>query len=144
MIGVYVVLGAVLAAFAFGGYRRLTDGRVRPSRSARDALPRLDAGRLGAELGSGVTFVQFSSTTCAPCRSTHRLLSAVAAADPAVAHVDVDAEHRLDLVEAFGILRTPTVLLLDGDGVVRRTIVGAPRKPELLDAVRDVTTRTAA
>ena len=101
----------------------------------RSSVPHLDATRLGSDLGSQATFVQFSSSVCAPCRATHRLLTEVTDADPTIAHIDVDAETRLDLVEEFGIMRTPTVLLLDSDGLVRQRIVGAPRKAEVLDAL---------
>jgi thiol-disulfide isomerase/thioredoxin len=136
MTGLWILLGALALALAFGGYRKLTDGRARAVNSA--AAPRLDASRLGEELGSGATFVQFSSSVCAPCRATSRLLSEVTAQDPAVTHVELDAETRLDLVEEFGITRTPTVLLLDRDGVVRHRVVGAARRPELIDALAQV------
>ena len=133
MTGVWIVLAAVVLALAFGGYRRLTDGRAKAV--AADAEPRLDADRLGGSLGSEATFVQFSSEVCAPCRATRKLLTEVTAARPSVTHIDIDAEHRLDLVEEFGVTRTPTVLLLDAAGTVRHRIVGAARRPEILDAL---------
>ncbi len=141
MTGLWVVLAAAGIAAAFGLYRRLTDGRAR--RVALPGVPRLDAGRLGGELGAEATFVQFSSAVCAPCRATHRILAEVAGERPAVAHLDVDAEARLDLVEEFGILRTPTVLLLDADGAVRHRIVGAPRRDDVLAALDEVAGRAA-
>lgn len=107
MTGLWIVLAAVALALAFGGYRRLTDGKAR----AVSSEPTLDASRLGSELGSQATFVQFSSTVCPPCRATHRVLSELATTDPGVAHVDLDAETRLDLVDEFSVTRTPTVLL---------------------------------
>ncbi|MFT4108224.1 thioredoxin family protein [Propionicimonas sp.] len=142
MTGLWIVVAAVALALAFGGYRRLTDGRARAV--APSSAPRLDARRLGRDLGPEATFVQFSSAVCAPCRATHRLLADVAGADPGVAHVDVDAETRLDLVEEFGITRTPTVLLLDAEGVVRHRIVGAARKADVLTALEGVSGRAAA
>jgi thioredoxin-like negative regulator of GroEL len=142
MTGVWVLLGAVVLALAFGGYRRLTDGKARIVRA--NAAPRLDASRLGEELGATATFVQFSSRVCAPCRATHRVLTDVTAEDSTLTHIDVDAETRLDLVEEFGITRTPTVLLLDAGGVVRSRIVGAARKQDVLDALNQVAGRTAA
>ena len=158
MTGAWIVLAAVVLALAFGGYRRLTDGRVRPVATdvVRDRVgtnahperpgpspthpddrsgPRLDAARLGAGLGSEATFVQFSSQVCAPCRTTRTLLTEVTAARPSVTHIDIDAEDRLDLVEEFGVTRTPTVLLLDASGAVRHRILGAARPPEVLDAL---------
>ncbi|MDQ7991103.1 MAG: thioredoxin family protein [Propionicimonas sp.] len=132
MTGLIVVLVAVAAAVSFGLYRRATDGRVR---TVADGAPRLEAADLGEGLGSAATFVQFSSTVCAPCRATHALLSDLTGDDPAVAHIDINAEERLDLAERFGILRTPTVLVLDGSGTVRQRITGAPRRPEVLEAL---------
>jgi thiol-disulfide isomerase/thioredoxin len=142
MTGLWIVLAAVVVAAAFGGYRRLTDGRARVVREV-DA-PRLDRARLGDELGEQATFVQFSATVCAPCRATHRVLSEVVTDHPGVAHIDVNAEARLDLVEEFGILRTPTVLLVDARGVVRNRIVGAARKDEVLEALDQLAVRPAA
>jgi len=133
MTGLWIVLAAVAVALAFGGYRRVSDGRVRTISSSRQS--RLDQARLGDDLGPDATFVQFSATVCAPCRATHRVLSEVAAERPGVVHIDLDAESRLDLVEEFSILRTPTVLVLDGAGVVRHRIVGAARKDEVLGAL---------
>jgi thioredoxin-like negative regulator of GroEL len=141
MTGLYVVLAATVLAVAFGVYRRLTDGRPR---EARDESVRLDAGQLGQDLGTSATFVQFSSAVCAPCRATHRVLSTITADEAGVVHVDVDAESRLDLVEQYGITRTPTVLLLDRAGVVRHRIVGAARAPEVLEALEGVAGRRAA
>ena len=89
-------------------------------------------------VGSAATLVQFSSTVCAPCRTTHALLSDLSGDDTAVRHIDINAEERLDLAERFGILRTPTVLVLDGAGTVRHRITGAPRKPDVLAALEAV------
>lgn len=140
MTGVWIALAAVGLALAFGGYRTLTDGRARTVRAA----PALDEATLGAPLGNQATFVQFSSTVCAPCRATHRVLSEVVADTEGVQHIDLDAEARLDLVEEFGITRTPTVLLLDADGVVRSRIVGAARKSDVVNALQQVDRAVAA
>ncbi len=141
MTGLYVVVAAVVLSVAFGVYRRVTDGRVR---AADDRSGRLSAADLGVGLGADATFVQFSSAVCAPCRTTHRVLSEITAEDAGIVHVDVDAESRLDLVERYGITRTPTVLLLDRTGAVRHRIVGAARAPEVLEALEGVAGRRAA
>ncbi len=141
MTGLWIVLAAVALALGFGGYRRLTDGRARAAKP--DGVPRLDAVRLGGSLGSEATLVQFSSSLCAPCRATHRVLTDVTAARPRVAHIDIDAEDRLDLVEELGVTRTPTVLLLDASGAVRRRIVGSARRPDVLDALEELAAEAA-
>ncbi|MFI9601335.1 thioredoxin family protein [Streptomyces sp. NPDC052043] len=96
---------------------------------------RLGAAELGEGLGARATLVQFSSAFCAPCRATRRILDEVAGMVPGVAHVEVDAEARLDLVRELGILRTPTVLVLDADGRVVRRAAGQPRKADVIAAL---------
>ncbi|MCZ9341282.1 thioredoxin family protein, partial [Streptomyces sp. TRM76130] len=101
----------------------------------RDAGERLDVAELGAELGRRATLVQFSSAFCAPCRATRRVLGEVAALVSGVAHVEIDAEARLELVRALDVVRTPTVLVLDARGRVVRRAVGQPRKADVIAAL---------
>jgi thiol-disulfide isomerase/thioredoxin len=90
---------------------------------------------LDLELGERATLLQFSSAFCAPCRATRRTLADVAAVVPGVRHVEVDAEHHLELVRAVGVLRTPTTLVLDARGAEVTRAAGAPRKEQVLDAL---------
>lgn len=94
----------------------------------------LTAAEIGAELGSDATLVQFSSAFCSPCRATRTLLRDVASRRDGVAYVDVDAESHLDLVRRLGIVRTPTVIVLDGSGAIVRQASGLPRRAQI-DAV---------
>ncbi|MFF9125608.1 TlpA family protein disulfide reductase [Streptomyces sp. NPDC014889] len=126
--------------WARAGARSRKYGKVR-RRNGRTGVPgsgearRLGAAELGEDLGARATLVQFSSAFCAPCRATRRILGEVAGVVPGVAHVEVDAEARLDLVRALGILRTPTVLVLDADGRVVRRAAGQPRKADVIAAL---------
>ncbi|WP_345618968.1 thioredoxin family protein [Streptomyces ziwulingensis] len=101
----------------------------------RDGAGRLAAADLGAALGERATLVQFSSAFCAPCRATRRVLAEVAALVPGVAHVEIDAEARLELVRALEIRSTPTVLVLDAAGRVVRRAAGQPRKADVIAAL---------
>ena len=130
MTGLYVVGIALVLALGFGLYRKAVDGRVRAVRATAAAPLALDA-----DLGRTATFVQFSSAACAPCRATARVLDEVSASSDGVAHIEIDAEQRLDLVGELGITRTPTVLVLDSSGVVRSRMVGAPRRQDVLAAL---------
>ncbi|MHC5260961.1 TlpA family protein disulfide reductase [Streptomyces sp. UC4497] len=94
-----------------------------------------DAEQLGEELGERATLVQFSSAFCAPCRATRRVLDEVAAMVPGVSHVEIDAEARLDLVRDVGVLKTPTVLVLDARGREVRRAAGQPRKADVIAAL---------
>ncbi len=96
----------------------------------------LSAETLGVErLGERATLVQFSSAFCQPCRATRRVLSEVAALVAGVAHVEIDAESRLDLVRALGVTATPTVLVLDATGRVVRRAAGQPRRADVIAAL---------
>ncbi|MFI9556199.1 TlpA family protein disulfide reductase [Nonomuraea endophytica] len=95
----------------------------------------LTEGLIGAPLGERATLVQFSTAFCQPCRATRRILTEVADLVPGVAHVEIDAESRLDLVRRLDILRTPTVLVLDRSGKITKTASGQPRKADVLAAL---------
>ncbi len=131
MTGLWVVVAVVALVGLAGLIRSRTDGRTR-SVSPREAL---DAQRLGTDLGSRATLVQFSSPACAPCRTTRVALAAVAADEPGVVHLEVDAASRLDLARDFGVLRTPTTLVLDSVGVVRQRISGPADRRLARDAL---------
>ena len=60
---------------------------------------------------------------------------------PGVAHIEIDAEDNLDLVRALDIRRTPTVLFLDSDGVIRKQASGLPRKADVIAAIGDLVPR---
>jgi thiol-disulfide isomerase/thioredoxin len=102
---------------------------------AADAGLALSAEQIGHALGERATLLQFSSAFCAPCRATRRILAEVAGMTDGVAHVEIDAEARLDLVRELNVLRTPTVLVLAGDGRIVRRASGQPRKPDVIAAI---------
>jgi thiol-disulfide isomerase/thioredoxin len=125
-----VALGAALAvAVIGGGVWRRTNGRM------RGAALRLSSDNVGHPLGERATLLQFSTAFCAPCRATRRVLADVAGMTEGVAHVEIDAESRLDLVRQLNVLRTPTVLVLAGDGTIVRRASGQPRKPDVIAAI---------
>jgi thiol-disulfide isomerase/thioredoxin len=105
-----------------------------PGASPAAAEPRevLTADEIGGPLGDRLTFVQFSSAFCSPCRATRALLSDVVSTRPDVAHVEVDAESHLDLVRRLNIMRTPTVLVVGPDGTVLSRASGLPRRDQVL------------
>ncbi|MBB4779658.1 TlpA family protein disulfide reductase [Streptomyces rapamycinicus] len=138
--GLVVCAAALLLASAFGVVRATRGGRLRAR--PRDGAVRLSAAELGAELGDRATLVQFSTAFCQPCRATRRLLAEIAGTMPGTAHVEIDAEDRLELVRRLGILRTPTVLVLDRAGRVVGRASGQPRRAEVLAAIGEATGAT--
>ncbi|MFF7754236.1 TlpA family protein disulfide reductase [Streptomyces sp. NPDC007971] len=116
--------------------RKKTGSAERRARvRGRNDGERLGAAELGGERGERATLVQFSSAFCAPCRATRRVLAEVAGMVPGVTHVEIDAEARLELVRELGIVRTPTVLVLDADGRVVRRAAGQPRRADVIAAL---------
>lgn len=95
----------------------------------------LSADRLGSALGSRATLLQFSSAFCAPCRATRVLLADVASIVPGVEHIEIDAESHLELVRELKVLSTPTVFVLDADGVVVSRATGLPKRQLVLAAL---------
>lgn len=155
MTGALVALGVLLVATVFGLVRRRRDGVLRAvpgvGGATRDGRKDGDGqvgeqvdeqvgealrpDELGAELGAKATLVQFSSAFCAPCRTTRRVLGEVAGMVDGVAHVELDAEAHLELVRRLNVVRTPTVLVLDGAGRIVRRAAGAPRKADVIAAL---------
>lgn len=82
--------------------------------------------------GEHTTFLQFSSETCATCKQTAKLFHELEKTSHGVLHIEIDLTHRLDLAEKFGILQTPTTLVLDSKGIVKSRIGGAP-KPSTIE-----------
>nr|WP_308377882.1 thioredoxin family protein [Streptomyces sp. ISL-98] len=112
---------------------RRNKGRQRVS--GHDGGRKLGAAEIGAEPGERATLVQFSTAFCQPCRATRRTLAEVAHMVEGVAHVEIDAEARLDLVRELGIVKTPTVLVLDADGWIVRRASGQPRRAAVIAAL---------
>ncbi len=139
------LLAVLVVASGLGLMWRRTNGRFRGSPSSPDegsparrhgsnGVARIPIDVPGAR-GERGTLLQFSSAFCAPCRSTRRTLSEVAAMVPGVNHVEVDAESHLGLVRQLGVMRTPTTFVLDAEGVVVTRAAGAPRKADVIAAL---------
>jgi thiol-disulfide isomerase/thioredoxin len=127
---------ALLAAAALGLAWRARNGRVRTAvANGGRSVSGLTQTDLGAALGSRATLVQFSSAFCAPCRATRQVLGDVAGMVEGVAHVEIDAESRLDLVRRLDVRRTPTTLVLGPDGQITHRASGLPRKADVIAAL---------
>ena len=133
--GQWVLLVCVLLVVGFAMYRVATDGHFRGTRRTRvgagtpsgeTAATVLTAAGVDVPLGERATLLQFSSAFCAPCRATRRVLGEVAELVPGVTHVEVDAEHHLDVVRSLRVLRTPTTLILDAEGREVSRASGSP------------------
>ena len=152
--GLGVLVAAVVVALAFGGYRAATDGRFRGTHLIRhadeaaatadeatdSAWQWIESAAPGGVAGERATLVQFSSAFCAPCRATRRVLDEVAGMVPGVTHLEIDAEHHLELVRRLGILRTPTTLVLGPDGHEVSRASGVPVSAQVVAAIGGIPT----
>ena len=124
-----VLVAVVLLATGLGLVSRARAGRAR-TLSGRVLAPE-EVGAATA-FGARATLVQLSTPTCAQCPGTARLLRDVAAQHPGVVHLEVDLARHPEVADRFGVLQTPTTLLVDADRRLRARIGGAPR-PDHLD-----------
>jgi thiol-disulfide isomerase/thioredoxin len=135
--GAYVLLAVLALSVAFGIYRKVSDGKLReeivpPLQGLSEHL------HLDHDHPPQVTFLQFSSEFCQPCRVTNKLLDEVTNSFPAICHIELDVVEHLDLVKTYGITRTPTTLIIDKSGTVHFRATGVPKKAELTAAVTDL------
>lgn len=138
--GLIVSACALVMATALGVAWKQRNGRIaqvtgKGEVAAVAAAVPLTQADIGAALGSRATLVQFSSAFCAPCRATRRVLTDVAGMVDGVAHVEIDAESRLDLVRRLDVRRTPTTLVLGPGGHVTHRASGQPRKADVIAAL---------
>ncbi|WP_309222281.1 MULTISPECIES: thioredoxin family protein [Aeromicrobium] len=132
MIGVVVLLVSVVVAAAAALAMRWKNGRFSQVADDREVMT---PDQIGAPLGERATLVQFSSAFCSPCRATRVLLADIASKVDGVTTVEIDAEEHLDLVREMGIMRTPTVLVLDARGAVTTRASGLPRREQVMAAL---------
>jgi thiol-disulfide isomerase/thioredoxin len=146
--GLIALIAALAAGAGIGLAWQRMNGRMRGTPAPRPASagagarepagPLITGAELGLPLGQRATLVQFSTSFCAPCRATRQILAEVAGMVDGVAHVEIDAESRLDLVRQLDIRRTPTVLVLGPDGRIAKRASGQPRRADVIAALDDV------
>jgi thiol-disulfide isomerase/thioredoxin len=144
--GLIALTAALAAGLVIGLAWKRMNGRMRgmpapasaPAGAQASAGPLITGAELGLPLGQRATLVQFSTAFCAPCRATRQILAEVAGMIDGVAHVEIDAESRLDLVRQLDIRRTPTVLVVGPDGRIAKRASGRPRKADVIAALGEV------
>lgn len=136
-VGLIVAVVVLAAATAFGLWWQRRNGRLRGVTEPAAPETTVLAG-LGVRPGTPATLLQFSSAFCAPCRATKRICAEIADTVTGVRHIEVDAESHLDAVRALGVLRTPTLFVVDGTGRIVRRASGLPTKAHVLAAVGEL------
>jgi thiol-disulfide isomerase/thioredoxin len=131
-LAVLATLVALVAlAAALGVAWKASTGRVR--RQDGDVVHLAEV-----PLDGRATLLQFSTIVCAPCVPTRRVLGTIAATTDGVNHVDLDLTNRPDIAARFNVLQTPTTLILDGSGIIRARIGGAPRPADVRAALASI------
>jgi len=114
MLGQVIALVVlVLGTAVLGVWWSARQGAVR---APRETSAGIDWAAAGVALTDRVTFVQFSAEVCAACRSTSRVLGGLTGSSSGIGHRELLVDDHLDLVRRLGVLRTPTVLVVDGGG----------------------------
>ncbi|MHA7986988.1 thioredoxin family protein [Rathayibacter sp. CAU 1779] len=133
LLALAVIAGLVVVATIAGLLWRARNGRIRTTTGGAKLQQTGLQRTLGddAHFGSDATIVQFSTEFCGPCRIAERVLTGVAAQRDGVAYLDVDLTTRPQLATEFGVLQTPTILLVDAAGGIRSRIVGVPKAREV-------------
>jgi thiol-disulfide isomerase/thioredoxin len=144
-IGAVVLAGVLLFCAVAAWWLRARSGAVRSPGDRSDAGREVDVLRgLGVRPEEAdLTVVQFSTSTCAPCRATRGQLERLRGTTDGLAVVHVDAEDHLDAVRVLDVRRTPTLFYLDSTGALVGRSSGAPRPGELA-ALVGAHTSTAA
>ncbi|QDZ13510.1 thioredoxin family protein [Humibacter ginsenosidimutans] len=134
-----VLVALVVVTTVLGLVWRARSGRIR----AADGI-RVSADELGDDVhfGDDATIVEFSTEFCGPCRIAERVLGGVAEKHDGVAFVDVDLAARPHLASRFGVVQTPTILLLDAAGGIRARISGVPRAADVEEQLATIAEET--
>ena len=93
---------------------------------------------LGVKLGKLGTVVVFTTTFCSECRTTKAIVKDVVKDYKEVTYVEVDAESNLDLVRRVDIRSTPTTIFLDSKGFEIARAKGAPKRDQLIKAIKAI------
>jgi len=85
--------------------------------------------------GAEVTLVQLSSPVCSACTAMRRVAESLVAADPTVAHREIDVVDEPAVASRHSVYSTPTTLVLDREGHVRARLIGAVKPADVRAAV---------
>ncbi len=99
---------------------------------------KISEGEFDGKYGSRLTILQFSTTFCSECRTAKAIVQDVVKDFKDIAYVEVDAESNLDLVRRVDIRSTPTTIFLDSKGFEVARAKGAPKRDQLIKAIKAI------
>jgi thioredoxin-related protein len=92
----------------------------------------------GGKYGSRLTILQFSTTFCSECRTAKSIVKDVVKDSRDITYIEVDAESNLELVRRVDIRSTPTTIFLDSKGFEIARAKGAPKRDQLIKAIKAI------
>jgi len=131
---VAAALITLAAAAAFLLRRRRPAPPTQPHWTVPTQLDREDF----EESGRAWLVAVFTSSACQSCqRATAK---AAVLASPQVAYQEIAYQDDKELHERYGIDAVPTIVMADGEGVVRKSFVGVPSATDLWAALAEART----
>jgi hypothetical protein len=131
VVALFLVAVAVVVAVVLDR-RTKADAPTQPTWTVPGQLDRADFARPEAPWLVAV----FTSATCGSCQGTFEKAKILACEDVAVDDVEVTA--RKIVHDRYGIDAVPTLVVADGDGVVRASFIGPMTATDLWAAVAEV------
>lgn len=129
------LLGLVALSTTLGLFWRARAGRIHRFTSTGATAGSQISIPGAPTFGSQATLLQFSTEVCTPCKVTHTLLNRLASelggGTGEINHIDIDVSSRPEIANRFNLLQSPTTFILDGNGVLRARIGGAPKHSEV-------------
>ena len=138
MLRIVIVVAVVAVAFvvALIAQRRAPNAPARTGHTSPDQLDRNDFVRPGTP----VLVAVFTSATCDVCTDAWQKAAAFESPGVAVQRIDFPSERALH--DRYAIDAVPMVLVVDEQGIVRRSLIGPLSASELAAAVAGATPAT--
>lgn len=129
-IAIVVVVAVLAIGYLIGRLVTLRAGMLRSAQAAAN----IDTSGLGLS-ETGPTVLHFSAPWCGPCTQVRRVVDAVCAALPQVAHVEIDMDENPEAARRLSVLSLPTTIVFDAQGHPRLRTSGVPTAADLRAAL---------